>query len=100
MADQTQINELSMQLVSIVDQVRNSDRQIQLANNQKKKTELVLTEVQENNGQQTMYRSLGRMFILCDKAELSSDLNADLTRIDSEQERNNAMKTMLEGKKE
>ena len=89
-----------MQLVSAVEQVRQVDRQIQLGNNQKKKTELVLAEVQNNNGQQAMFRSLGRMFILCDKEELSTDLNADIERIGKEQERNTAMKTMLDGKKE
>ena len=47
-----------------------------------------------------MFRSLGRMFILCDKEELSTDLNADTERIGKEQERNTAMKTMLDGKKE
>ena len=89
-----------MQLVSAVEQVRQVERQIQLGNNQKKKTELVLAEVQNNNGQQAMFRSLGRMFILCDKEELSTDLNGDIERIGKEQERNTAMKTMLDGKKE
>ena len=50
MADKQQVQELSMQLVSAVEQVRQVDRQIQLGNNQKKKTELVLAEVQNNNG--------------------------------------------------
>ena len=89
-----------MQLVSAVEQVRQVDRQIQLGNNQKKKTELVLAEVQNNNGQQAMFRSLGRMFILCDKEELTNDLNGDIERIGKEQERNTAMKTMLDGKKD
>ena len=47
-----------------------------------------------------MFRSLGRMFILCDKDELTQDLNTDLERIAKEQERNAAMKTMLDGKKD
>ena len=47
-----------------------------------------------------MYRSLGRMFILCDKAELTTDLNADLARIAQEAEKNTNMKTMLDGKKD
>ena len=47
-----------------------------------------------------MYRSLGRMFILCDKQELTTDLNADLTRIGQEAERHTTMKTMLDGKKD
>ena len=52
MADKAQLTELSGQLIQTVDQVRNCDRQIQLGANQKKKTELVLAEVQGNNGQQ------------------------------------------------
>ena len=47
-----------------------------------------------------MYRSLGRMFVLCSKEELSTDLNADLTRIAQEQERNTAMKTVLDAKRD
>ena len=47
-----------------------------------------------------MFRSLGRMFILCDKDELTTDLNADLARIATEQERNTAMKTMMDAKKD
>ena len=59
-----------------------------------------MAEVNKNNGTAAMYRSLGRMFILCDKAELTTDLNADLTRIAQEAERNTTMKTMLDGKKD
>ena len=84
MADKSQIQELSMQLINAVEQVRQVDRQIQLGNNQKRKTDLVLAEVQNNNGQSAMYRSLGRMFILCDKEELTQDLNTDLERIAKE----------------
>ena len=47
-----------------------------------------------------MFRSLGRMFVLCDKTELAGDLNADLQRIAQEQERNTAMKAMIDQKKE
>ena len=100
MADQQQLQELSMQLVSTVEQVRNVDRQLQLGANQKKKTELVLAEVQKNNGQQQMFRSLGRMFVLCNADELAQDLNADLTRMSQETERNTGMKTMLDAKKD
>ena len=89
-----------MQLVSAAEQARNTDRQIQLANNQKKKTELVLAEVEKNDGSQAMFRSLGRMFVLCDKTELASDLGADLSRIAQEQERHTAMKAMVDGKKD
>ena len=47
-----------------------------------------------------MYRSLGRMFILSSKAELTQDLNADISRINSENERSTALKTALDEKKE
>ena len=100
MADQSQIQELSMQLVQTVEQVRHCDRQIQLGKNQKAKTELVLGEVAKNNGTQAMYRSLGRMFVLCQADELNTDLNADLTRINQEFEKNTQMKTILDGKKD
>ena len=75
---------MSGQLVNTVEQVRNCERQVQLGNNQKKKTELVLAEVQKNTGSTGMYRSLGRMFVLCGKDELSADLNADMARIQAE----------------
>ena len=60
----------------------------------------MLAEVQKNDGSQQMFRSLGRMFVLCSADELSNDLNADLTRINQEAERNTAMKTMLDTKKD
>ena len=44
----------------------------------------MLAEVQGNNGQTAMYRSLGRMFVLCEKEELTQDLNNDLERIAKE----------------
>ncbi len=47
-----------------------------------------------------MYRSAGRMFVMCTKEELAGDLNNDLTRIAKETERNEAMKNMLDTKKE
>ena len=47
-----------------------------------------------------MYRSLGRMFVLCTGDELTSDLNADLVRIDQEAERSTQLKTILDAKKD
>ena len=89
-----------MQLISAVEQVRTCDRQLQLGKNQKLKTELVLGEVNKNNGEAKMFRSLGRMFVLCTKEELSNDLNADLTRINAEAEKNTEMKRVLDAKKD
>ena len=43
-----------------------------------------MQEVQGNTGSQQMFRSLGRMFILCDKEELVGDLTADMARMDKE----------------
>ena len=60
----------------------------------------MLAEVQKNDGSQQMFRSLGRMFVLCSADELSNDLTADLTRINQEAERNTSMKTMLDTKKD
>ena len=71
MSDQQQITELSNQLVASVEQVRACDRQIQLCKNQKAKTDLVLAEVAKTEGKGKMYRSIGRMFVLCSGEELS-----------------------------
>ena len=89
-----------MQLVSTVEQCRTVDRQLQLGANQKRKTELVLEEVKKNDGSQQMFRSLGRMFVLCPADELTTDLNADIARLNSEAEKNTAMKTIYDGKKD
>ena len=89
-----------MQLVSTVEQLRNCDRQLQLGKNQKAKTELVLQEVSGNNGQKQMFRTLGRMFVLCSGEELTTDLNADLVRMAQEADRNTQMKTVFEAKKD
>ncbi len=69
-ADQAQIKELSTQLVQVAEQVRNCERTIQLGKNQKAKTDLVLGELEKTKDDTRMFRSLGRMFILCNKTEL------------------------------
>ena len=89
-----------MQLVSAVEQCRQVDRQIQLTANQKKKTEVTLGEVDKRTEGQIQYRSVGRMFVMVSKEELKTDLNADLSRMAQETERNTAMKTILDGKKD
>ena len=100
MADEQQLQDLSRQLIGTVEQCRIVAQQLQLGKNQKQKTALVLAEVEKSTGERAMYRSLGRMFVRCDKSELATDLNADLTRINQETEKNEAMKTMLDSKKD
>ena len=100
MVDQTQLQELSIQLQSAVEQCRQIDRQIQLTANQKKKTEVTVQEVEKRQPDQIQYRSVGRMFVMVSKEELASDLNADLSRMATETQKNTAMKTVLDQKKD
>ena len=57
-------------------------------------------EVEKNDETKRMYRSMGRMFVLCPKAELKEDLNGDLARITEDTKKSADMKVVLEGKKE
>ena len=101
MVDQQQVDELSRSLMQAVEQCRNVDRQLQLAANQKKKTEVTLAEVEKrNDADHIQFRSVGRMFVKVTKNDLKVDLNADLARIVNENERNNAMKLVLDAKKD
>ena len=100
MADQQQITELSNQLITAVEQIRACDRQIQLCENQKKKTELVMEEVAKADGKTSIYRSIGRMFVMCTGTEMNEDLTTDLGNITKEQERSTGMKNILETKKD
>ena len=70
MVDQTQVQELAIQLQSTVEQCRQVDRQLQLTANQKKKTEVTLGEVDKRQPDQINYRSVGRMFVMVSKEEL------------------------------
>ena len=47
-----------------------------------------------------MYRSIGRMFVLCSGEELQEDLNNDVASIEKESERSQTMISVLETKKE
>ena len=100
MADQAQIQELSGQLQVAFEQVRACERQIQLCENQKRKAELVMTEVEKNDDSKKLYRSMGRMFVLCGKDEPKGDLQNDLNRIAEDTKRSADMKVVLDGKKE
>ena len=60
----------------------------------------MLGEVEKNDGSRRMYRSMGRMFVLCGKDELKEDLAGDLARIAEDSQRSTEMKAVLDGKKE
>ena len=100
MADQAQITELSGQLQVAFEQVRACERQIQLCENQKRKAELVMGEVEKNDPARGLYRSMGRMFVLCSKDELKEDLTNDLNRIAEDSKKSVDMKVVLDAKKE
>ena len=59
-----------------------------------------MSEVEKNEDSRGLYRSMGRMFVLCGKAELKEDLTNDLTRIADDAKRSADMKVVLDGKKE
>ena len=99
-ADQATIQELSYQLIACIEQVKACDRQIQLCQNQEAKTKLVSEELNKVPAERRMYRSMGRMFVLCPKEELQGDLKSDLERIESEKKRSTELKTVLDGKKD
>ena len=85
--------------MQVAEQVRGCERTIQLGKNQKAKTDLVLAEVAKAKDDQRMFRSLGRMFILCGKEELQTDLQNDLKRINVESEKATTMHGVLDAKK-
>ena len=94
------IQELSMQLVSTVEQLRNCERQVQLAKNKSKKTELLIKELETHDASKAMYRSVGRLFVSVTPEEMQKDLKNDMDRMAQESERSAAMKTVLEAKKD
>ena len=61
---------------------------------------MVMGEVEKSDESKRMYRSMGRMFVLCSKAELKEDLGNDLTKIAEDTQRSTEMKVVLDGKKE
>ncbi len=67
-----QIAELSSQLTTAFEQLNACIRQQQLCKNQANKTEIVLQEVEKNKFK--MFRSVGRMFVIADSAQLKKDL--------------------------
>ena len=65
-----------------------------------KKSEVVLSSVKESADKHKMFRSLGRMFIRVEPAELEQQLGDDIKRISAESARATAMKKNFEDKKE
>ena len=78
------------------EQVRACERQLQLCENQKRKAEVVMAEVEKNDDSKPMFRSMGRMFVLCSKADLKGDLTNDLNKILEDTQRSTEMKTVLD----
>lgn len=92
-----QIAEMSSQLTTAWEQVAACNRQMQLCKNQANKTEIVMTEVAQSKAK--MYRSVGRMFVIADPAQLKKDLQGDLAKINAEAERSADMAKTFENKK-
>ena len=61
------------------------------------KTDIVLQEVDKS--QFKMYRSVGRMFVVADPADLRKDLERDLEKIKAESDRSAEMQKNFEAKK-
>ena len=62
-----QLGEYQRELLTAVEQLRVADRSLQVAKGQQVKTELTLKAVEElksAQGEQKVFRSVGRMFIL------------------------------------
>ena len=57
----TQVAELSKELMIAVEQYKFTERQSQLTRNQLAKTKITITEVEKQKPEQKMYRGLGRL---------------------------------------
>ena len=79
---QDAIKDLATQLTQCVQAMKSCENNIQLANNQKKKAELVIAEVEKQPENQNVFRSLGRMFVLQPRAELAKDLTNDMETLE------------------
>lgn len=92
-----QIAELSQQLTFAFEQLNASKRQEQLCKNQINKSEIVMGEVDKSSTR--MYRSMGRMFVLADAADIKKDLTGDIARIQAEAGRAVELQKTYEAKK-
>ena len=80
--------------------MKQCESQVQLAQNQSKKAQLVIDEVKNAPENRNMFRSLGRMFVLQSKADLSLDLATDMERISAAAKVNVENISTLTGKKD
>jgi len=92
-----QIAELSSQLTTAFEQLNACVRQQQLCKNQLNKSEIVMQEVDKSKHK--MFRSVGRMFVIADPADLRKDLQGDIDKINGEMARSAEMQKNFEAKK-
>lgn len=86
-----------------VEQLRVADRSLQVAKGQQVKTELTLKAVDELKslqGEQKVFRSIGRMFILSNQDEIANELRDNLKSINTECARFTELKKTYEAKRD
>ena len=59
-----------------------------------------MAEVEKCGDKNRMFRSMGRMFVLCSKDELKADLSTDLGKLETEVKKATQMKEVLDAKKD
>ena len=89
--------------MTAVEQLRVADRSLQVAKGQQLKTELTLKAVEElktQQGDQKVFRSVGRMFILSSQDEIATELKDNLKSINTECSRFTELKKTYEAKRD
>jgi chaperonin cofactor prefoldin len=88
--------------LTAVEQLRICDRSLQVAKGQLTKTELTLKAVEElkPSGEERVFRSVGRMFILSTPEEISKELKSNLSSIGTEAARYAELKKTYEAKRD
>ena len=89
--------------MTAVEQLRVADRSLQVAKGQQVKTELTLKAVEElktSQGEQKVFRSVGRMFILSSQDEIATELKDNLKSINTECARFTELKKTYEAKRD
>ena len=78
------------------------DRSLQLTKSQQVKTEITLKAVDEmrSEGEQKVFRSVGRMFILSSQADIAGELRDNLKQINLEAARYTELKKTYEAKRD
>lgn len=98
-----QLGEYQRELLTAVEQLRVADRSLQVAKGQQVKTELTLKAVEElktSQGEQKVFRSVGRMFILSSQDEIATELKDNLKSINTECARFTELKKTYEAKRD